>query len=164
MDLVDLDLCVVLPVSCLDAWVRADPETRAAWLSGVGPVSPLTVAEHAGFVFRRDRPRPTKPLVVVEPRRRVAIVVTGSAEAAVRRAIDEPAQATPLAARVHVPSALLVMGGDLAHADIAGGTPVAGPHRMVDLLPGSYRVELRAVGAPGDPASAQVIVYDRLDG
>jgi hypothetical protein len=158
MDLVDLDLCVVLPVSALDAWVRADPSTRAGWLAGTAIASTLEVAGVPGVVFRRERPRPTKAIVVLEPRRKVAIAISG-AEAAVRAAIDAPASTEVLAERAEVPSALLVMGGDLAHADIAGGTPVAGPHRMVDLAPGAYRVERRTIGAPGAPGFASALVY-----
>lgn len=159
MDLVDLDLCVVLPVSLLDAWVRADPATRAGWLSGSGPVSEVRIGEHAAFVFRRQPPRPSKALIVSEARRKVGVVVSGS-EASARAAIDDPGSRVVLSPSLRVPSSLMVIGGDLAHADVAGGTPVAGPHRMVDLAPGEYRVELRSVGQPGDPAFAMVIAYE----
>jgi hypothetical protein len=160
MDLVDLDLCVVLPVTALDAWVRAEPAQRTAWLSGDGPVRQVTVKEQAAFVFRRERPRPSRPLVVSEPRRKVSVVVSGAGDEVVRAAVEAPERRQVLAAALTVPSSLLVMGGDLAHADVAGGTPVAGPHRMLDLRPGSYRVELREVGTPGDAAFAMVIAYE----
>jgi hypothetical protein len=159
MDVVDLDLCVVLPVNVLDAWVRADPQTRADWLSIDGQVGELAVNNEVAFVFRRERPRPNKALVVTEPRKRVNIVVAGR-EAAVKQAIDDPDMAYLLSGYLKVPGAMIVMGGDLAHADVAGGTPVAGPHRMVDLEPGPYRVELRSVGDPGDPEFAMVIAYE----
>jgi hypothetical protein len=159
MDVTDLDLCVVLPIAVLDAWVRADPATRAGWLAGSTVVSEVQVGAEVGFVFRREPPRPTRAVVSIEPRRRVAIVISGADEAAVRAAIDAPAEYVVLADRARVPSGLLVIGGDLAHADVGGGTPVAGPHRIVDLAPGDYRVELRTVGAAGEADFARVIVY-----
>jgi hypothetical protein len=162
MDLVDVDLCVVLPIPALDTWVRADPATRVGWLTGASPVREVKVAEHSAFVFQRDRPRPTKAIVVSEPRRVASVVVTGK-EAAARLAIDAPAARLVLA-NVHVPGALLVIGGDLAHADVAGGTPVAGPHRMLDLEPGDYQVELRTLGSPGEDTFAQVISFSRHTG
>jgi hypothetical protein len=159
MDVVDLDLCVVLPIAVLDAWVRADPSTRAAWLTGTSVVSEVEVGGQVGFVFRRERPRPNRALIASEPRRRVNVVVSGADDAALQAAIDAPEARVVLAERAHVPSGLLLIGGDLAHADVGGGTPVAGPHRIVDLAPGAYRVELRTVGAPGEPGFARVISY-----
>jgi hypothetical protein len=161
MDLVDLDLCVVLPVSALDAWVRTDLSTRATFLSNPAIASTLELAGVRGLVFRRVRPYPTKALHVLEPRKRVAIAVSG-ADTAIRSPIDEPEAIELLGERVKVPSALIVMGGDLAHADVAGGTPVAGPHRMIDLAPGDYRIERRTTGAPGDATFATAIVYQSL--
>jgi hypothetical protein len=143
MDVTDLDLCVVLPIAALEAWVRAEPSERASWLAGAGPVTRVDVGGAPAFVFRRDRPRPAKALVVSEARRRVSVVING-AEEAVRAAIEAPAERTELAARVALSTGMLVIGGDLAHADVVGGTPVAGPHRIVDLAPGDYRVEMRA--------------------
>ena len=142
MDVTDLDLCVVLPIAALDAWVRADPQTRAGWLAGREPVKVVEVAGTPAIVFRRDGTRPVKPLVVQEPRRRVAVVIGGD-EAAVRAALETPGEEV---ARMTVQGGLLVIGGDLAHADVGGGTPVAGPHRIVDLAPGAYRVEVRGAG------------------
>ena len=159
MDLVDLDLCVILPVTALDSWVRADLTTRGQWLAGDAPFSVLGVAGQSGVVFRRQLPRPTKALQVLEPRKKVAVVISG-ADATVRAAIDAPDRRVVIADAMKINGSLLVMGGDLAHADIAGGTPVAGPHRMVDLAPSTYRVELRSVGEPGDPGFASAIVFE----
>lgn len=159
MDLVELDLCVVLPVSLLDPWVRADPATRAGWLAGTGPVSEVRIAGDTAFVFRREPPRPSKAVIVSEARRKVAVVLSGG-EAAARAAVDDPASREVIAPALRVPSSLMVIGGELAHADVGGGTPVAGPHRMVDLAPGAYRVELRTVGRPGEPSFARVLAYE----
>jgi hypothetical protein len=74
----------------------------------------------------------------------------------VRAAIDAPSVRHVLAESVTIPSALMVIGADLAHADVAGGTPVAGPHRMIDLAPGAFRVELRTTG------DATVIAFDAI--
>lgn len=160
MDVVDLDLCVVLPVASLDAWVRADPTTRTRWLSIDEPVSEADVGAAKAFVFRREKPRPTKALIATVPRKQISVVVSGAEDAA-RAAVDAPETRTVLAERTRLPSGLLVIGGDLAHADIGGGTPVAGPHRIVDLEPGDYRIEMRVVGAPGTPGFARVISYER---
>ncbi len=160
MDVVDLDLCVVLPVASLEAWVSADARTRAGWLAGDGVISPVEVGGSMAFVFRRERPRPRKPLVATEARRRINVVVSGDDQAAVQAAIDAPDTRELLAANARLPSGLLVIGGELAHADLGGGTPVAGPHRIVDLKPGDYRVEMRSVGAPGEPGFARVISYE----
>src|SRR4051794_28236741 len=120
MDVVDLDLCVVLPIAALDAWVRADPETRAGWLAGTEPVREVAVGGAAAYVFRRTSPRPSRALVATEPRKRIAVVVSGGDDA-VRAAIDAPAERQVLAERAQLPSGLLVIGGDLAHADVGGG-------------------------------------------
>ena len=153
MDVTDLDLCVVLPIAALEAWVRAAPSERAAWLAGAGVVARIDVGGAPAFVFRREPPRPSKALVTSETRRRVAVVVSG-ADDAVRAAIDAPSERIVLGERVALATGLLVIGGDLAHADVGGGTPVAGPHRIVDLAPGDYRVEMRALG------TARVIAFE----
>lgn len=158
MDLVDLDLCVVLPVKALEAWLAADPATRNAWLAGSDMVTAVDVAGHAAFVFRRPQPRPSRALLVTVPRREASVVVFGD-DAAVRAAAADPSARRVLAEDLRVPSALLVIGGDLAHADVSGGTPVAGPHRMLDLEPGRYRVELRSIGQPGAGGAAAVISF-----
>ncbi len=160
MDLVDLDLCVVLPVSALEAWVRADPAERMEWLSGDATVEEVAVGDDSGFVFRREKPRPYKAVVVAEPRRRVHVVVSGASDASVQQAIDEPDVALLLSSDLRLKSGLMIMGADLAHADIGGGTPVAGPHRMVDLAPGRFRVELRSVGEADEPGFAMVIAFE----
>jgi len=162
MDLVDIDLCVVLPISALGTWVRADPEVRRQWLSGLGPADLVSVAGETAFVFRRAPPRPTKALVVTEPRRRVHVVISGATEEAARAAIDAPTTRAVLAPELAVATSMLVIGGELAHADVGGGTPVAGPHRIADLERGTYRVELRAAGAAGEPSFAQVISFEKL--
>jgi hypothetical protein len=159
MDVTDLDLCVVLPIAALEAWVRAEPSERASWLSRPGVVSQVDVGGATALVFRRERPRPTKALVATEARKRVSVVVSGAEDAA-RAAIDAPTARTELAPRVTLASGLLVIGGDLAHADVGGGTPVAGPHRIVDLAPGDYRIEMRAIGTPGEPGFARVISFE----
>lgn len=149
MDVTELDLCVVLPINALETWVRADPATRAEWLASGDAVRAVDVDGAPAFVFRRGAPRPTKALVTIEPRKRIAVVVQG-AEADLAAAIEAPGTSL---GEVKLSSALLVIGGDLAHADVGGGTPVAGPHRIVDLAPGRYRVESRAAG------DARVIVF-----
>ncbi|MCB9560692.1 MAG: hypothetical protein H6708_09815 [Kofleriaceae bacterium] len=159
MELVDLDLCVVLPVAALDTWVRADHAERAGWLAGDAPVTLRRVGEHTALVFRRRPPRPSRPLVTGEPRHRVGVVIAG-AEADARAALAAPARRTELVASWAVHSSLLVIGGDLAAADVAGGTPVAGPHRVVDLEAGTYRVELAETGDAGAPGSAAVLVIE----
>jgi hypothetical protein len=160
MDLVDIDLCVVLPIAALETWVRADPAERVGWLSGHAAVAQVDVGGEPAFVFRRSAPRPIKPLVIAEPRRRVHVVIDG-VEAAVQRAIEAPFTRRVLDLQLPVASSLLVIGGDLAHADVAGGTPVAGPHRVADLERGTYRVEHRSAGTAGAADFAQVISFER---